>query len=93
MKAGSFWRTILLVGLPLTAHLPPLTAQPGRAFTRLQLLEAVQGTAYEGYERTIDAHIKNLRAKIEPNTKNPRLIETVFGVGYRLVKERMKDEL
>jgi two-component system alkaline phosphatase synthesis response regulator PhoP len=60
-----------------------LVGQPGRAFSRLQLLEASQGTAYEGYERTIDAHIKNLRAKLEPDPKNPQYIETVFGVGYR----------
>jgi two-component system alkaline phosphatase synthesis response regulator PhoP len=63
--------------------LATLAGQPGRAFTRLQLLEASQGTAYEGYERTIDAHIKNLRAKIEPDPRTPRYIETVFGVGYR----------
>lgn len=63
--------------------LSTLAAQPGRAFSRLQLLEATQGTAYEGYERTIDAHIKNLRAKLEPEPRNPRYIETVFGVGYR----------
>ncbi len=61
--------------------------QPGRVFSRLQLLEASQeGIAYEGYERTIDAHIKNLRSKLEPNKKKPRYIETVFGVGYRFVK-------
>jgi DNA-binding response OmpR family regulator len=60
-----------------------LASQPGRVFSRLQLLEAAQGVAYEGYERTIDAHIKNLRAKLEPDTKNPRYIETVFGIGYR----------
>lgn len=56
---------------------------PGRAFSRLELLEQVQGTMYEGYERTIDVHIKNLRAKIEPNRRSPRYIETVYGVGYR----------
>jgi len=67
--------------------LAALVSQPGRAFSRLQLLEASQGTAYEGYERTIDAHIKNLRAKIEPDPKKPRYIETVFGVGYRFSKE------
>ena len=67
--------------------LAALASQPGRAFSRLQLLEASQGTAYEGYERTIDAHIKNLRAKIELDPKNPRYIETVFGVGYRFSKE------
>jgi two-component system alkaline phosphatase synthesis response regulator PhoP len=64
-----------------------LAAQPGRAFSRLQLLEASQGTAYEGYERTIDAHIKNLRSKIEDNPKKPRYIETVFGVGYRFTRK------
>jgi DNA-binding response OmpR family regulator len=63
-----------------------LASQPGRVFSRIQLLEAAQGVAYEGYERTIDAHIKNLRAKIEVDTKNPRYIETVFGVGYRFIK-------
>jgi two-component system alkaline phosphatase synthesis response regulator PhoP len=67
--------------------LKTLASQPGRVFSRLQLLEATQGTAYEGYERTIDAHIKNLRAKIEPDTKNPTYIETVFGIGYRFSKK------
>jgi DNA-binding response OmpR family regulator len=67
--------------------LATLAAQPGRAFTRLQLLEATQGAAYAGYERTIDAHIKNLRAKIEPDPKNPSLIETVFGIGYRFRRD------
>jgi DNA-binding response OmpR family regulator len=60
-----------------------LASQPGRVFSRLQLLEAAQGVAYEGYERTIDAHIKNLRAKVELDTKKPKYIETVFGIGYR----------
>ena len=63
-----------------------LAGQPGRAFSRLQLLEASSGAAYEGYERTIDAHIKNLRAKLEPDPKKPRYIETVFGIGYRFIK-------
>ena len=63
-----------------------LIAQPGRVFSRLQLLEAAQGVAYEGYERTVDAHIKNLRAKLETDPKEPQFIETVFGVGYRLKK-------
>jgi two-component system alkaline phosphatase synthesis response regulator PhoP len=66
--------------------LAALASQPGRAFTRLQLLETSQGTAYEGYERSIDAHIKNLRAKIETDPKKPRYIETVFGIGYRFIK-------
>jgi len=63
-----------------------LAEQPGRTFSRLQLLEASQGTTYEGYERTIDAHIKNLRSKIEHDPKNPSYVETVFGVGYRFTK-------
>ncbi len=56
---------------------------PGRAFTRLQLLDQVQGEAFEGYERTVDAHIKNLRQKIERDPKTPRYILTVFGIGYK----------
>ena len=66
--------------------LETMASQPGRVFSRLQLLDATQGDAYEGYERTIDAHIKNLRAKIEPDTKDPIFIETVFGIGYRFSK-------
>jgi DNA-binding response OmpR family regulator len=66
--------------------LAALAAQPGRVFSRLQLLEASQGAAYEGYERTVDAHIKNLRAKLELDPKNPQYIETVFGVGYRFTR-------
>ena len=67
--------------------LATLMAAPGRAFSRLQLLERLQGTAFEGYERTIDVHIRNLRAKIEPDARNPRYIETVFGVGYRFASD------
>ncbi|MEK7441700.1 MAG: response regulator transcription factor [Chloroflexota bacterium] len=63
--------------------LATMAREPGRAFTRLQLLESAQGDAYEGYERTIDAHIRNLRAKLERDTKNPEYVVTVFGVGYK----------
>jgi DNA-binding response OmpR family regulator len=66
-----------------------MASQPGRAFTRLQLLEASQGSTYEGYERTIDAHVKNLRAKLESDPKNPEYIETVFGIGYRFTKDKI----
>jgi two-component system, OmpR family, alkaline phosphatase synthesis response regulator PhoP len=66
------------------ALLATFMTTPGRVFSRLELLERIQGDAYEGYERTIDAHIKNLRAKIEAEPRQPRYIETVFGVGYRL---------
>ncbi|MCK4740701.1 MAG: response regulator transcription factor [Anaerolineales bacterium] len=64
-----------------------MASQPGRAFSRMQLLESTQGETYEGYERTVDAHIKNLRAKIEVDPKKPQFIETVFGVGYRFRDE------
>jgi DNA-binding response OmpR family regulator len=67
--------------------LATLVSYPGRVFSRLQLLEAAQGVAYEGYERSVDAHIKNLRAKLEADPKNPRYIETVFGLGYRFAKQ------
>jgi two-component system alkaline phosphatase synthesis response regulator PhoP len=60
-----------------------LLQNPNRAFTRLELLDRVQGDAYEGYERTIDAHIKNLRAKLGDDPRHPRYIQTVFGVGYK----------
>jgi two-component system alkaline phosphatase synthesis response regulator PhoP len=63
--------------------LATLMEDPGRAFTRLQLLESVQGYAYEGYERTIDVHIKNLRQKIEEDSGSPRYIKTVYGIGYK----------
>ena len=60
-----------------------LMDSPGRVFSRLDLLDALQGTSFEGIARTIDQHIRNLRAKIETNPAEPRYIETVFGVGYR----------
>lgn len=60
-----------------------LAKEPGRAFTRLQLLEGAIGESYENYERVIDTHIFNLRRKIESNRGKPRYIETVFGIGYR----------
>ena len=56
---------------------------PGRVFTRMQLLDKVQGYAYEGYERTMDVHIKNLRQKIEESPSKPKRIVTVYGVGYK----------
>jgi len=63
--------------------LAALMVSPGKAFSRLDLLEAIQGSRYVGYERTIDIHIKNLRGKIEGNPHHPDLIETIYGVGYR----------
>lgn len=63
--------------------LATLMAAPGQVFTREQLLERLQGNDYEGVERTIDVHIRNLRRKIEADPSRPRYVETVFGVGYR----------
>lgn len=67
--------------------LAALLASPGRVYSRLDLLDILQGIRYEGYERTIDTHIKNLRAKIETDSRSPRYIETVYGVGYRFTRE------
>ncbi len=63
--------------------LAALAREPGRVFTRGQLLDAVHGVAFESYERAIDAHVKNLRKKIEPTPGHPRYLLTVHGVGYR----------
>jgi two-component system alkaline phosphatase synthesis response regulator PhoP len=66
--------------------LAALMSAPGRVFSRLDLLDVIQGVRYEGYERTIDTHIKNLRSKIEGDPRRPRYIETIYGVGYRINK-------
>ena len=60
-----------------------MARQPGRVFTRAQLLDALHGVSFESYERSIDAHIKNLRKKIEPDPGRPSLVLTAYGVGYR----------
>jgi DNA-binding response OmpR family regulator len=67
--------------------LAALMTAPGRVFSRLELLDIIQGIRYEGYQRTIDLHIKNLRAKIEADPRNPRYVETVYGVGYRFARK------
>ncbi len=66
--------------------LAALAREPGRVFTRSQLLDALHGVAFESYERAIDAHVKNLRRKIEPVPGAPRYIRTVYGVGYRFAE-------
>jgi two-component system alkaline phosphatase synthesis response regulator PhoP len=68
--------------------LATLASQPGRVFTRMQLMEAAQGDAYEGYERTVDAHVKNIRRKLGDDPRTPRHVQTVIGVGYKLERER-----
>jgi DNA-binding response OmpR family regulator len=61
-----------------------MAEHPGRVYTRLQLLEIGSGEAFEGYERTIDAHVKNIRRKIGDDPKDPIYIRTVIGVGYKV---------
>ena len=63
-----------------------LMSAPGRVFSRLDLLDRMSGDAYEGYERTIDVHIRNLRSKIERDPKHPQYVETVYGMGYRFAQ-------
>ncbi|HEX9373366.1 MAG TPA: winged helix-turn-helix domain-containing protein, partial [Roseiflexaceae bacterium] len=82
-------RAVQVGGLPVELTptefelLAALMRNAGRPLSRSQLLDATQGDAYAGYERTIDAHIKNLRRKIEADPANPKYILTVFGVGYK----------
>ena len=66
--------------------LATMARQPGRVFTRSQLLDAVHGVAFEAYERAIDAHVKNIRRKIEPDPRAPRYLQTIYGVGYRFAE-------
>jgi DNA-binding response OmpR family regulator len=68
--------------------LATMARQPGRIFTRAQLLDAVHGVVFESYERAIDTHIKNLRRKLEPDPREPRYLLTVYGVGYRFADDR-----
>jgi DNA-binding response OmpR family regulator len=65
--------------------LAALVRQPGHILSREQLLEAVHGVAFDGYDRSVDSHIKNIRRKIEPDPRQPRYIQTVYGVGYRFM--------
>ena len=67
-----------------------MMSTPGRVFSRLELLDRLQGTAYEGYERTIDVHIRNLRTKIETDPSSPQYIETIYGAGYRFAVQHNK---
>ena len=63
--------------------LATLARQPGRVFTRAQLLDSIRGVQLESFDRAIDAHIKNLRRKLEPDTRNPKYVLTVHGIGYK----------
>jgi DNA-binding response OmpR family regulator len=87
MRAELAGRTIDLTPTEFSL-LAALARQPGRIFTRSQLLDAVHGVAFESYERAIDTHIKNLRRKLEPDPRRPVHILTVYGVGYRFADDR-----
>ena len=67
--------------------LATLARHPGRVFTRAQLLDAARGTDAEAYERAVDSHVKNIRRKLERDPHAPKYLETVYGIGYRLVEE------
>jgi DNA-binding response OmpR family regulator len=71
--------------------LATMAREPGRVFTRSQLLDAVHGIAFEAYERAIDAHVKNIRRKLEPDPGRPRYVLTVYGVGYRVAEPETGD--
>jgi DNA-binding response OmpR family regulator len=87
-------RTVTVGGRPANltpsefALLTTLMRTPGRVFSRSELLDALPGEAFEGAERSVDVHIRNLRKKIEPDAANPHYVETVFGVGYRFAPEK-----
>ena len=81
-KEEGAWSPIELTPIEFSL-LEVLMKSPGHVYNRLQLMENSHGFAFDGYERTIDAHIRNLRRKIEPDTKNPRYILTVYGIGYK----------
>ena len=83
LRAEVSGRVVTLTGTEFQL-LAALARQPGRVFTRSQLLDAIHGVAFDSYERAIDAHVKNIRRKIEPDPRAPRYLLTVYGVGYRL---------
>jgi DNA-binding response OmpR family regulator len=87
MRTEAAGRSVELTPTEFTL-LATLARQPGRIFTRSQLLDALHGVAFESYERAIDSHIKNLRRKLEPDPRQPRYVLTVYGVGYRLADDR-----
>ena len=90
MRTEVAGRTVDLTPTEFTL-LATLARQPGRIFTRSQLLDALHGVAFESYERAIDSHVKNLRRKLEPEPRQPRYVLTVYGVGYRLADDRATD--
>lgn len=92
LNRSSYTVTVADANVELTRSefelLATFMAAPGHVFSRLDLLDRVSGDAYDGYERTIDVHIRNLRSKIEADAKHPRYIETIYGMGYRFAQQR-----
>ena len=82
MRLARRSQTIDLTGTEFQL-LATLARQPGRVFTRAQLLDVIHGLDVDAFERAIDTHIKNIRRKIEPDTRNPIYVLTVYGIGYR----------
>jgi two-component system, OmpR family, alkaline phosphatase synthesis response regulator PhoP len=82
MQASVGSRTVDLTSTEFDL-LAMLMRQPGRVFTRGQLLDAIRGDSVESFDRAIDAHVKNLRRKLEPDARSPRYVLTVYGVGYK----------
>ncbi|MBC8161480.1 MAG: response regulator transcription factor [Roseiflexaceae bacterium] len=89
MQRRSVRRAGLLIDLTATEFelLAILAREPGRPFTRTQLIEQAYDVSYAGFDRTVDAHIKNLRRKIEPDPREPRYVLTLYGVGYKFADE------
>jgi len=87
-RGHEVWREGQLISLTPTEFklLLTLAEEPGRTFTRLELLDRVFGYDFEGFERNVDVHVKNLRKKIEPDPQNPTYIQTVYGVGYKMAR-------
>ena len=83
VEVGGVTAELTATEIDLLAH---LARQPGRVFTRAQLLGVIHGVAVESYERAVDAHVKNIRRKIEPDPHRPRYVLTVHGVGYRFAE-------
>lgn len=69
-----------------------LAQHPGQTFTRAQLLDRLHGITFDGYDRSIDAHIKNLRRKLEPDPANPRYVLTVYGIGYQFTEAQVRSD-
>jgi DNA-binding response OmpR family regulator len=86
LKASLASRAVTLTATEFQL-LVTMARQPGRVFTRAQLLDAIHGEALEAYERAIDAHVKNIRRKLEPDPRRPRYLQTVYGVGYRMADD------